>query len=174
MNIAIASGNLTKIRAIKAAFVDVLNNDKDITIVMEDVNSEVSNQPFDEEVKIGAQKRLKNLKAKLSKDSKIDYYVSCEGGIINIFGNYFNVQCVIIEDKNGNSGIGWSQAYQIPNKYITQIKESSLANVLDELFQGKGGIRILSNGVETRENLIKEATIMSLTAINNGEIWIDS
>lgn len=168
--IAIASSNLTKVRGIESAFKDVIKA-SNIDIVMRDVNSEVSNQPLDEEVQNGAQNRLKNLKAQLSEDKGIDYFISCEGGIIYLYGSYFNTQCVIVEDRNGNRGIGWSQAYPIPERYIAEITKTSLATVLDKIFEGKGGIRVLSNGAETRENLVREATIMSLTAIINGGNW---
>lgn len=70
-----------------------------------------------------------------------------------------------------------SQGFQIPNKYIEEIKETELGNVMDKLFsknelnKGKGGISFLTHGDTTRVDLTRNAFIMALTPHINGQIW---
>ena len=168
--IAIATQNQVKIRAIEKAFELFLGTSSNDVISIE-TKSGVGEQPFNKKVDEGAENRLRNLKSALSYRKDIDYYVACEGGVVKIFGQYYNVHVVIVEDRKGHQGKGIGQAYPIPQKYISEISETNLANVLDRIFKGEGGIRQLTRGARTRESLIEEAAIMSLTAIMNGEVW---
>lgn len=166
-SIIIASNNRVKVEAIKKAFTDFLG-DKLIQATGFDADSEVERQPFDEKVFEGAYNRLQNLK---KMDKEADFFISCEGGVVKIHDTYYNIHVVVIEDKNGNQSRGVSQGYPIPQKYINEIKETSIAHVLDEIFEGKGGIRMLSNGLFTRDKLIYDGTIMALTGIMSGNQW---
>ena len=82
-----------------------------------------------------------------------------------------------MEDKNGFQSIGISQGFQIPDKYLDEIRETELGKVMDRLFngnklsKGKGGISILTHGELTRIDLTRNAFIMALTRHINGEIW---
>lgn len=165
--VAIASRNKIKVEAVKHAFINFLG-DKPLNMIDVDAESEVPNQPFDEEVHDGASNRLRNLR-KLSKDS--DFYVACEGGLVKLFGTYYNVHIVIIEDRCGHKSEGISQGYPIPDEYVKEIRNTSLADVLDRIFEGEGGIRKLTNNAYTREDLVYQATVMALTGLMNGEKW---
>ncbi len=160
-SIIIASGNRVKVDAIRKAFEKFFDNVEAIGI---EVESEVSRQPFDDEVFLGAKNRLENVK-KLQ--TVADYYVSCEGGLVKIFGVYYNIHYVIIEDKHGNLSTGISQGYPIPEEYLDEIKETSIASVLDKIFNGEGGIRKLTNNEVTRDRIIYDSTIMALS----GKMW---
>lgn len=170
ITIAIATNNRVKISAIKKAL-ECFLPEAELVLITSDVNSNVESQPFDERVHQGAENRLNNLKEMLKENQTIDYFIACEGGIINLYGNYYNVHFVMVEDKNGHKGEGLGQGYPIPKAYIEEIKKTSLAQVLDRLFNGNGGIRVLTNGARTREDLIKEAALMAVTAVMNGEMW---
>ena len=112
----------------------------------------------------GAANRVEELE---KSNVSYDYAVACEGGLISMCGSWFNVQVVCIKAKNGKKEFGLSQAYPIPNSLIPRIKEIGLASVLDEVFNGKGGVRQLTRGLETREDHVREATIMALSGIRN-------
>lgn len=164
MKIAIASKNINKIMPIQKAFEDFFG----ATVVTDgfEVSSEVSEQPCDLETFKGAENRLNNLK-KLICAENYEFLVSCEAGLLQLNGHYFNVQVVMIESTSSNSScVGLSQSYPIPDKYIDSILKGSLAEVLDSLFQGRGGIRALTRGKLTRSDLIEQATLMSLSGYN--------
>lgn len=156
--IKVATTNPTKIEAIKKAFSFYF---EDVVIIPNNVESGVPRQPINNQVYEGAINRLNNLKT----GDDYDFLVSCEGGLVKAFEHWFNLHIVVIEDSNGKTSVGLSPAYPIPEKYINQIISSSLAEVLDKIFNGEGGIRKLTNGQLTRYDLIVEATRMALTSI---------
>ena len=98
--IAIATQNQVKIRAIEKAFELFLGTSSNDVISIE-TKSGVGEQPFNKKVDEGAENRLRNLKSALSYRKDIDYYVACEGGVVKIFGQYYNVHVVIVEDRKG-------------------------------------------------------------------------
>lgn len=165
--VKVASKNALKVEGISCAFKYYFN---DLQIESIQVKSEVSVQPIGEEVFIGAENRLNELK-KLYKSNEYDYLVSCEGGLIKQYNQWFNVQVVMVEDGNGKISTGLSQSYPIPKKYINKIINTELSFVFDELFGGKGGTRMITKDVLTRVDLIKNGTIMALTGMLNGDIW---
>ena len=117
--VAIATRNEVKSKAIKEAFEKVFQTE--VKIILADAKSEVNDQPIDEDVSQGATNRLINLK-KMVKNESVDYFVSCEGGLVEVFGQYYNVQYTIVEQrKTGCRSQGISQGYPIPTKYMNQI-----------------------------------------------------
>lgn len=162
--VKVASKNSVKIDAINTAFNRYF---KDVKIISQNVESGVPDQPINDDVFKGAKNRLQALK----NDSNYDYLVSCEGGLLQLAGHWFNVQVVIIEDRNGYQGIGLSQGYEIPSEYIREAINTSVAEVLDRKFGGKGGISVLTRGYETRASLIQDGTVMALAKVLNSKIW---
>ena len=62
-------------------------------------------------------------------------------------------------------------AYPISEEKIPQIIEQGLAKVLDTAFDGKGGMRVLTQNQRTREDFIKESTLMALSGLLNNKTW---
>lgn len=156
--IKVATTNPTKVEAIKNVFSFYF---EDLEIIPCKVSSGVPEQPINNQVYEGALNRLNNLKT----GDNYDYLVSCEGGLVQNFGHWFNQHIVMVEDSTGKLSVGLSSAFPIPEKYVNQIIATSLAEVLDNIFDGQGGIRKLTNGQVTRYDLIVEATRMALTGI---------
>lgn len=165
INIKVGTVNPVKIAAITAAFEHYFEN---VQVRGYEVNSHVPKQPIDQEVYAGAENRLQELKGD---NEEYDYLVSCEAGLISQYGHWFNVQIVLIEDKTGKRGFGMSQGFEIPRQYVQEAIHSSVSKVLDRVWDGKGGMRILSKGQMTREIMVRDGTIMALTRVLNGEIW---
>ena len=142
------------------------------------VESEVGNQPFNEEILQGAKNRIKNLKEYANTNNiKADFYIASEAGITNLLGEWIDINAVIIEDSKGFQSIGTSQGFPIPDKYIEEIKQTELGKVMDRLFsgkelgKGKGGISFLTKDEITRIDLTRNAFIMALTRFINEDIW---
>lgn len=161
--VKVATTNPTKIEAIEKVFKFYF---EDLQIIPQKTESGVPEQPINADVYRGAENRIKGLK---KEKDHYDYLVSCEGGLVRNFGQWFNVQVVMVEDSNGKKSTGLSPAYPIPDKYVDRIINSSLAEVLDEIFEGKGGIRKLTGGQVTRFDLVMQGTQMALTGIMNEE-----
>ena len=175
MKILMGTKNPGKIQGAKEAFEKYFDN---VEIQGIAVNSEVGDQPFNQEILNGAKNRVKNLK-KYAKENQLepDFYISSEAGITNLLGEWIDINCVVIEDSKGFQSIGTSQGFPIPDKYIEEIKETELGKVMDKIFsgkelgKGKGGISYLTKDEVSRIDLTRNAFIMALTKHINGDIW---
>ena len=159
--VKVGTSNSLKREAIESALRHYFD---ELKVVSEEVESGVPEQPTNDLIFKGAENRL-NALAK----ENYDILVACEGGLLHIAGRWFCVHAVLIEDKKGKRGLGISQGFEIPNKYLERAAETSVAEVLKDLFNG-GGLGDLTRGYFSREDMIKDATIMALTRILN-EKW---
>lgn len=174
MKVLVGSKNPVKISGAKIAFENYF---KDFQIEGVAVDSDVSSQPFDDEILKGARNRVKNLIA-YAKDNKIeaDYFCSIESGITNKFGFFMNFNIAVIVDKNGYESIGTSEGFPIPERYIEEIKNSEFGTFMDKfaktdnIKQKQGGVYILTRKL-TREELTCHAFMMALTQFINGDDW---
>lgn len=176
MKVLIGTKNPGKIEGAKKAFETYF---EDVEVEGIDVESEVSAQPVNEEIFQGAKNRVKNVK-KYAKEHNIeaDFYIASEGGMTNLLCNeWLDFNAVVVEDKNGFSSIGSSQGFQIPDKYVEEIKNTELGKVFDRLFntkeinKGKGGIDFLTHHQMTRIDLVKSSFITALASHINGDLW---
>lgn len=175
MKILMGTENPGKIEGARIAFERYFD---DVEIEGVKVNSEVGDQPTNEEILLGAKNRIKNLK-KYAENTNIraDFYISSEAGITNLLGEWIDINLAVIEDEKGSQSVGTSQGFPIPEKYIDEIKKTELGKVMDRIFsgndlgKGKGGISILTKGEISRIDLTKNAFIMALTRYINGDLW---
>ena len=164
MKILIGTKNPGKIEGAKQAFEKYFDK---VEIEGIPVDSNVGDQPVNEEILQGAKNRVKNLK-KYAKNNNIeaDFYISSEAGITNLLGEWIDINAVVVEDAKGFQSVGTSQGFPIPDKYINEIKETELGKVMDKIFnikesgKGKGGISFLTRDEITRIDLTKNAFIM--------------
>ena len=172
MKVLIGTKNPGKIEGAKRAFGLYFNN-----IEIEGISSpsDVAEQPVDLDIYKGAENRVKNL-IKIAKDGgeNADFYVAIESGMTNRLGKWVIINIAVIEDNNGNVSWGTSAGFPIPDKFVDQIKDKSLATVMDEIFNEKdlrsstGGIGVLTSDRITRIDLNYQAFVMALTQfINN-------
>ena len=174
IRILIGSNNKAKIEGAKLAFEKYFS---DFEIINENMPSNVSEQPTNEEIILGARNRIKGLK-NLKKEN-IDFYISSEAGLINIGTTWLNINMGIIEDSDGYESIGTSQGYMIPNNKLELIKQKSLGVVMDEMFnsiglsKNKGGINLLTMGEVSRIQLVRDSFILALVPFleQNKKIW---
>lgn len=175
MKILIASINPTKIEGARKAFESYFS---DIQIQGIEVPSGVPEQPFNDEIYVGALNRVQNLmNYAVIHHLEADYFISIESGVINTFGQWSVLSVAVIKNKAGQESWGASPAYPLPKRYIPAIKESNLSVIMEKLFshqesQKNGGINYLTHGQITRTDLCKTAFIMALTSFIIHDIWI--
>ncbi len=175
MKILMGTKNPGKIEGAKQAFQKYFEK---VEIEGIGVSSDVSDQPVNEEIFLGAKNRIKNLK-KYAKENNIeaDFYIASEAGITNLLGDWIDINSAVIESKDGFQTVGCSQGFQIPEKLVPEIIETELGKVMDKLFdgenlgKGKGGISRLTHDAVTRIELTKNAFIMALIGHINGDLW---
>ena len=163
--VKVASDNQVKVEAIKTAFERYF---VEVEAIPYKVNSGVPEQPLNDHVFKGAENRLAGLK-EICGD--YEYLASCESGLICKAGHWFNIQVVMVENREGKSGLGVSAGYEVPMDYLEEILATDMADFLHKKFDGKGGTRVLTQNQFTRKDLIRDATIMALVSVLNGDIW---
>ncbi len=175
MKVLMATKNPGKIEGAKQAFERFFDN---VEIEGVSVNSDVGDQPINEEILQGAKNRVRNLKIYAENNNiKADFFVSSEAGITDLLGDWIDINCVVVESKDGLQSVGTSQGFPIPDKYIDEIKKTELGKVMDKIFsgkdlgKGKGGISFLTKNEVSRIDLTKNAFIMALTKHINGDLW---
>ena len=174
MKILIGTKNPTKIEGAKRAFGHYF---EDFEIEGVSVNSEVSDEPLNNEIYLGATNRIKGL-IKYAKENDIhaDYYIAIESGITNLLGDWLLLNIATIEDNNGNKSIGSSAGFPVAEKYLDEIINTDLGKVMDKIFNEddlrsrKGGISILTRDVISRYDQTEDAFVMALTKFINGDL----
>ena len=119
MKVLIATKNQGKIEGAKRALLNYYN---DIEIKGIPVDSDVGEQPVDNEIYIGAKNRVKNLK-KYAKENNInaELYLSIESGINKLLGRWMITNIAVIEDNKEFESYGTSPSFPVPERLVQDI-----------------------------------------------------
>ena len=119
MNFLIATKNQGKIEGAKRALKHYFDN---INIIGIPVDSDVPEQPVNNEIYQGAKNRVKNLKKYAQENNiKADLYLSIESGINNLLGRWMITNIAVIEDNNKIESYGTSPSFPVPEKLVQDI-----------------------------------------------------
>lgn len=175
MKVLVATKNQGKIEGAKRALKHYFD---DIEIDGILVESNVSEQPVNDEIYNGAKNRAKNLK-KYAKENNIeaDLYLSIEAGISNALGRWMITNIAVIEDNSNFESYGTSPSFPVPDKLVEDIINTDLNQVMNKIFEKDeerhnkgGGIQLLTHNKISRIDLTEMAFIMALTKFIN-EKW---
>ena len=175
MKVLIATKNQGKIEGAKRALSKYF---KEIEIDGIPVSSDVSEQPVNNDIYIGAKNRVKNLKIYAQENNiKADLYLAIESGITNSLGRWLITNIAVIEDDNDFESYGTSPSFPVPEKLVQDIIDTDLSQIMNKLFEednerhNKGGaIQLLTHNKTSRVDLTEMAFIMALTKYMNN-IW---
>ncbi len=175
MKVLIGTKNPSKIEGAKKAFDKFFDN---VEIIGVDASSNVSDQPFNEDVLQGAKNRVEGVKNyAVENNIEADFYIAIEAGIVDYFNEYINFNISVIEDKDGLQSVGVSQGFPIPERLIPEIKSNGLGRTMDRLFSGHdlgksvGGISFLTKETVTRMDIVENSFTMALIKFINGDLW---
>ena len=116
MKILMGTKNPGKIEGAKLAFETYFEN---IEIEGVKVSSQVSDQPFNEEILLGAKNRVKNLREYAKENNlAVDYFVASEAGIMEFYGSIIDINLAVVENKEGFQSVGISQGFQIGRAHV--------------------------------------------------------
>lgn len=172
MRIAVGSTNPVKFQAVENAFSHYFTA---IEIISIKVDSDVPIQPYNEEIKKGAENRAR----KALKATNAEYSVGLEGGIIELYETaYIAGYCAII-NQNFECHGSWGSFWECPPLVLKQLKSTKkeLGTVIDELSkrtntkQTEGAIGIFSKGVIVRELVTRHAVIYALIPFLNEQFY---
>ena len=176
MKVLIATKNQGKIEGAKKALLNYFDN---IEIEGIPVESNVSEQPVNDEIYSGAKNRVRNLKEYAKKNNiESDLYLSIESGINNSLGRWMITNIAVIEDNAKFESYGTSPSFPVPDKLVKDIIDTDLSQVMNKVFTKDderhnrgGGIQLLTHNEISRIDLTEYAFIMALTKYINGEKW---
>ena len=174
MKCMIATKNEGKIESARRAFLKFYSN---IDIKGIKVSSDVREQPIDKETLDGATNRIRNLKKYCVENNiQTDFYVAIEAGLVQLYKKYFVMQIAAISDNSEKISYGISSCYPVPEKYVNVIKEKSIGELFNEIYNKDderhnkhGGIGELTHQKVTRIDLGEQAFMMALTEWINEE-----
>ncbi len=132
MKVLIATKNEGKIEGAKRALQKYFD---DIEIEGIKVDSNVSEEPVNDEIYIGAKNRVKNLKTYCKENNiKADLYISSESGIYNTLGRWMITNLAVIEDNNDFESYATSASFPVPERLVKDIIDTDLSKVMDKVF----------------------------------------
>lgn len=176
MKVLIATKNQGKIEGAKRA---LQNYFEEVEIQGIPVESNVGEQPVNDEIYIGAKNRVKNLKVYAKENGiEADLYLSIESGINNSLGRWMITNIAVVEDNSDFESYGSSPSFPVPDRFVQEIIDTDLSQVMNKLFEEDherhnrgGGIQLLTHNKVSRIDLTQMAFMMALTKYINEEIW---
>lgn len=176
MKVLIGTKNQGKIEGAKKALENYFDN---VEIVGIPVNSDVPDQPVNNDIYEGAKNRVKNLK-KYARENNIeaDLFLAIESGINNLLGRWMITNIAVIEDNKDFESYGTSPSFPVPEKLVQKVLDTNLTEAMNtvlgednERHNHAGGIQLLTHNKISRIDLTEYAFIMALTKYINGEKW---
>lgn len=172
MRIAVGSTNPVKFQAVENAFSHYFPA---IEVISIKVDSDVPIQPYNEEIKKGAENRAR----KALKVTNAEYSVGLEGGIIELYETAYIAGYCAIMNQNFECHGSWGSFWECPPLVLKQLKskKKELGIVIDELSkrtntkQAEGAIGIFSKGVILRELVTRHAVIYALIPFLNEKFY---
>lgn len=176
MKILVATKNQGKIEGAKRALENYFDN---VEVQGISVESNVSEQPVNDEIYNGAKNRVKNLKRYAKENNLVaDLYLSIESGINNSLGRWMITNIAVIEDNNNFESYGTSPSFPVPDRLVQDVIDTDLSQVMNKIFEKDeerhnkgGGIQLLTHNKISRIDLTEMAFIMALTKYINKDKW---
>jgi inosine/xanthosine triphosphatase len=171
MKVAVGSTNPIKIQAVMEAFQETFG---DVEVRGIKVDSEVSDQPFKDEVIKGSVNRAKNVLKLID----ADFGIGIEGGVMKLGERWYNLGFVAIVDREGGMGTGTSGWFECPPTILELLKSGrELGEVMDDLTgrtdtkKQEGAIGIFTKGKVSRKDLYKHGVFMALISFLSPEVF---
>lgn len=131
MKVLIATKNQGKIEGAKRALEKYFDQ---IEIQGIPVESNVSEQPVNNEIYNGAKNRVKNLKKYAQENNiKADLYLSIESGINNLLERWMITNIAVIEDNDDFESYGTSPSFPVPERLVDEIINTDLNQVMNKI-----------------------------------------
>jgi len=175
LKVAVGSKNPAKIKGVEKAFSKFF---KDVEVEGVEVNSGVSNQPFDTETIRGAINRAVNA----YKCRKCDFGVGVEAGLFRCnfaYTGYLDIQVAAVYDGD-RVCIGYGPGFEYPEKVLRAVLGGSEVGKVMETVTGieglgkkQGAIGYLSKNAITRAELTEIAVVMALIPFVNRKLYFN-
>ncbi|MCK5245567.1 inosine/xanthosine triphosphatase [Candidatus Bipolaricaulota bacterium] len=174
MNVAVATENPIKIRAVEQAFADAFGKGE-IEIQQVTFDLELPEQPIGAAIANGAIQRAKAAQ----QHADIDFGVGIEAGLMQVLGTdrWISVQICAIADRTGKYSMGMGPGYELPKPILDAVLageplRESFERTLDlEDPERRGAVFYLSNGQIDRMELTNQAVRMALMSYQSMKLF---
>ncbi|MCK5584651.1 inosine/xanthosine triphosphatase [Candidatus Bipolaricaulota bacterium] len=165
MNVAVATDNPIKIRAVEQAFADAFGKGEvEVQQVTSDL--ELPEQPIGAAIANGAIQRAKTAQ----QHADIDFGVGIEAGLMQVPGTdrWISVQICAIADRTGKYSMGMGPGYELPKPILDAVfAGESLRDAFERTLdledpERRGAVFFLSDGRVDRMDLTIQAVRMAL------------
>lgn len=144
----------------------------DAKVQGKEVSSGVSETPYDQETKMGAKNRAKQVQM-LFPDS--DFAIGIESGLVKRYGDLYEEAWACVMSKSGESFFGYSSGLKIPESIIREMKKGTAHADLMNQFDEQLGIKTkdtwgsYSGKLISRDVSLQEALRNALIQIKAGD-----
>ncbi len=165
MNVAVATDNPIKIRAVEQTFADTFGKGE-VKVQQVLLDLELPEQPIGDAIASGAVDRAKAAQ----QHADIDFGVGIEAGLMQLpgFDRWMSVQICAIVDRMGKCSMGLGPGYELPKPILDAILAGEpLREAFERLLdledpERRGAVFFLSNGQIDRFDLTIQAVRMAL------------
>ena len=165
MNIAVATENCVKIRAVQQALAETCATEE-ISIQRLNLDLGLPEQPIGDAIAAGALARAKAAQ----KHATADLGIGIEAGLIQVPGieRWLSVQICAIVDQTGKISIGMGPGYELPARILDAVLAGEpLRKAFERLLhqddpERRGAVYFLSDGLIDRIELTIQAVRMAL------------
>lgn len=165
MDVAVATGNPIKIRAVEQAFADGFA-DEAVEIQQVSLDLKLPEQPIGPAIADGAIQRAKTAQ----QQTNADFGVGIEAGLMPLPGTerWVSVQICAIIDRDGEFSVGMGPGYELPGPILDAVLAGEpLREAFERLLdredpERRGAVFFLSDGLIDRTDLTMQAVRMAL------------
>jgi inosine/xanthosine triphosphatase len=165
MNIALATENAVKIRAVERALAEAFKSES-ITIHPLILDLGLPEQPVGDAIAAGAMARAEAAQ----EHANADFGIGIEAGLMQIPGTsrWLSVQICALIDRQGQSSVGMGPGYELPAPILEAVLSGeSLRDAFERVLhqndpERRGAVYFLSNGLIDRMELTIQGIRMAL------------
>ncbi|MFC2083230.1 inosine/xanthosine triphosphatase [Candidatus Bipolaricaulota bacterium] len=165
MNVAVATDNPTKIRAVEQAFLGAFTN-QEIEVQQLSLQLELPERPIGAAIAAGA---IESARA-AQRRTDADFGVGIEAGLMQLPGSdrWMSVQICAVADRTGECSIGMGSGYELPKPICDAVLAGEpLREAFERILEvedpdRRGAVYFLSEGLVDRMNLTIQAVRMAL------------
>jgi non-canonical (house-cleaning) NTP pyrophosphatase len=166
IKVLVTSTSIHKLEATNSSFKSAYPNE-DIKVIETKAESNINEEPtgFKETI-LGAQNRISN--GKLSYHD-YDFIIGIENGLIEIQSDeWYDLACIILEDKKGYQVKTFSTGILVPNEFVKESAKHNYQVTSSELMSKKYNNsstdphEFLTNGFLKRKDLLNQAILAAI------------
>lgn len=163
LTIRVGSINPVKVKAVHGIMHRLFSEEFDIAVEGVEVDPGVPDEPWEDDVKKGAENRARAALA------DADLGVGIEAGLFKVHGKTIDIQYCVIIDQEGNMTWGHGPGFRYPPKVYEEVAKGRVVGEamsemtgIEDIGRKGGSIHYLTKGILDRTSLTEQAVLMAM------------